>query len=146
MKRTAQAIWHGPLATGEGQLDTESGALIKARYSLPTRFGNEIGTNAEELIAAAHASCFSMALAFILGERRMPPEEIRTAAELSFGREGKGWSVTGVHLDVVACVPGITEAEFREATQLAKTTCLVSLLLKTEISMDATLETALCAG
>jgi lipoyl-dependent peroxiredoxin len=142
MKRTAQATWRGALATGEGRLSTESGSLAEARYSLPTRFGNEVGTNAEELIAAAHASCFSMALAFILGSRRTPPDEIRTAAELSFERDGPGWSVTGVHLSVVARVPGLTSEDFREAAQLAKATCLVSRLLNTNITMDASLEAA----
>ena len=140
MQRRSRATWHGALATGEGRLNTESGALTEARYSFPTRFGSEVGTNAEELIAAAHASCFSMALAFILGDRRTPPEEIQTVAELSFDRDGPGWSVTGIHLNVVARVSQIDEQEFGDAANLAKATCLVSRLLNTTITMDARLE------
>src|SRR5262249_4599226 len=106
MKRSAQAVWEGALNKGQGHLTTDSKQLEGARYSYPPRFGNEVGTNPEELIAAAHAGCYSMSLAYFLGEAGFPPERIQTTAELSLERSGGALTVPGIHLRVAARVPG----------------------------------------
>src|SRR3990170_4715144 len=100
MKRTAIATWAGTLLAGSGQLTTQSRVLAETPISFPTRFGNEVGTNAEELIAAAHASCYAMTLTYLLGNAGTPPEQIETEAEVTVARDGAGWTVTGVHLRV----------------------------------------------
>ncbi|HKA88233.1 MAG TPA: OsmC family protein [Haliangiales bacterium] len=140
MKRTAQAVWLGELRDGEGHLTTGSHVLSDARYSFTTRFGEERGTNPEELIAAAHAGCFSMALAFGLGNAGWPPASIRTAAELSLERDASGPAITGIHLSVVARVPGVGDADFQRIAEEAKRGCLVSRLLDTPITMTARLD------
>lgn len=140
MKRSANAVWESGFSTGQGRLTTDSKVLADARYSYPTRFGNEVGTNPEELIAAAHAGCFSMALAFFLGDAGMPPELIRTTAELSIENKSGNPTVSGIHLRVAARVPGAGDADFRRIAERAKGECLVSRLLKTEITLDAALE------
>jgi lipoyl-dependent peroxiredoxin len=140
MKRSARAHWQGDLKRGRGALTTESGALTDAGYSVPTRFGNERGTNSEELIAAAHAGCFSMALAYVLEQAGTPPVNIQASADLFFENQDARWTVTGVHLKVAAKVPGASEEAFQNLAEVAKRECLVSRLIKVEVTLDARLE------
>ncbi len=142
MKRGAFAIWEGALIKGKGGLTTESRVLDDSPFSFATRFADGSGTNPEELIAAAHAGCFSMALAFLLGDAKHPPESIRTAAELSFENVGASWTVTGIHLAVVAKVPAIAASEFQHIAELAKRGCLVSRLVVVPVTLDARLDEA----
>ena len=138
MKRTAHAIWQGGLRDGEGHLTTASRILAEARYSFTTRFGDEPGTNPEELIAAAHAGCFSMSLVYHLEKAGLPPTRVQTTAELTLDVVGP--SVTGIHLGVVARVPGAREADFQRIAEEAKRACLVSRLLQAPVTLTATLE------
>jgi len=140
MKRTASAVWQGNLKDGKGTVSTESGALSQTPYSFSTRFENARGTNPEELIAAAHAGCFSMALSAELGKAGITPDSIQTTANLTMERLDAGWTVTAIHLDVAAKVPGRDAAKFAAAANSAKTGCPISRLLKTTITMDAKLE------
>ncbi len=140
MKRTASAEWKGGLKDGNGTISTESTVLSNAQYSFGTRFENGKGTNPEELIAAAHAGCFSMALSAQLGERGMKPESIRTSAAVTLEKGEGGFAITKVHLDVVARIPGANQQAFQEAANGAKQGCPVSKLLKAEITMDARLD------
>ena len=140
MKRTASALWQGNLKDGKGTVSTESGALSQTPYSFSTRFENARGTNPEELIAAAHAGCFSMALSAELGKAGITPDSIQTTANLTMERLDAGWTVTAIHLDVAAKVPGRDAAKFAAAANSAKTGCPISRLLKTTITMDAKLE------
>ena len=140
MKRKASAIWRGGLKDGKGVVSTESGALAETQYSFSTRFENGVGTNPEELIAAAHAGCFSMALSAELGKAGMTPESIRTTATLTMDRLETGWTVTQVHLDVTANIPGAAQAGFEAAANAAKAGCPISRLLNTKITMEAKLE------
>ncbi len=139
MKRTASAIWNGTLKEGEGTVSTESGVLSQSKYSFCTRFESAKGTNPEELIGAAHAGCFSMALSMILGEAGLTPEKIETTAAVTLEKVGDGFSVTKVHLEVTGTVPGADETAFLDCAQKAKAGCPISKLLKAEISMDARL-------
>lgn len=141
MKRRAEAVWQGGLKDGRGQLGTDSGVLAGTPYSFGTRFENGSGSNPEELIAAAHAGCFSMALSGQLGAAGLTPERIRTVASVSLEKEGEGFAITAVQLDVVARVPGASDAAFQQAANAAKDGCPVSKLLRARISMTATLET-----
>ena len=136
MKRTAIATWGGPLLTGSGILTTQSRVLAETPISFPTRFGNEAGTNAEELIAAAHASCYAMTLSYLLGNAGTPPERIETEAEVTVERDGAGWTVTGIHLRVAAEIPGASTAAVREAAQQAKAGCLVSRLVNAPTTLE----------
>jgi osmotically inducible protein OsmC len=140
MKRTASAIWQGNLKDGKGSVSTESGVLSQTPYSFRTRFENERGTNPEELIAAAHAGCFSMALSAELGKANIAPESIRTTASLTMERLDAGWTITAVHLDVVAKIPGADRAAFETAANNAKAGCPVSRVLNAKIAMEAKLE------
>ncbi|HWX23406.1 MAG TPA: OsmC family protein [Vicinamibacteria bacterium] len=140
MKRNASAVWEGGLKDGKGAISTESGVLSGARYSFGTRFESEKGTNPEELIAAAHAGCFSMALSAQLTNAGLKPARIATAATLTMEKLEAGWTVTEVHLDVNARVPGAERAAFDTAANAAKTGCPVSRLLNAKVSMTATLE------
>ncbi|MFL1405465.1 OsmC family protein [Marinobacter sp. M1N3S26] len=140
MKRTGSAIWQGGLKDGKGKLATQSGVLSDSRYGFQTRFEEEPGTNPEELIAAAHAGCFSMALSMILGEADLTPDKIDTKAHLTLDKTEDGFAITRVHLDVTARVPGADQAQFEELAQKAKVGCPVSRVLKAEITMDAKLE------
>jgi osmotically inducible protein OsmC len=140
MKRGAFAVWEGTLAGGNGRLTTESRVLEGSPFSFTTRFGGAPGANPEELIAAAHAGCFSMALAFLLGDAKYPPENIHTAAELSFENVGASWTVTGIHLNVVARVPGIADPEFQQIAEQAKRGCLVSRLVAVPVTLEARLD------
>lgn len=139
MKRKASATWKGGLQDGEGALTTESGVLATTPYSFRTRFQQGNGTNPEELIGAAHAGCYSMALAMILGEAGHTPEQIDTRAAVTLEEVDEGFAITGIHLDVKAKVPGADESAFREAAEKAKAGCPVSKALDTPISMEARL-------
>lgn len=141
MNRKASAVWKGSLKEGKGQISTESGVLSGTQYGFTTRFENGKGTNPEELVAAAHAGCFSMALSAQLGNAGLTPESIETTADVSMEKLEAGWTVTKVHLTVQAKVPGADQAKFDQAAQNAKEGCPISRLLKASaaISMDAKL-------
>lgn len=138
MKRTASAQWNGSLKEGSGILGTQSHVLHETPYSFRSRFGDGKETNPEELIAAAHAGCFSMALALALGEAGYQPESIATRAELAF--DPGVLEITTIHLSLAAKIPGITESVFQEIAARAKTGCPVSKVLRAEISLTAVLE------
>jgi osmotically inducible protein OsmC len=140
MKRKASAEWNGSLKEGQGKISTDSGVLQDTQYSFSTRFEDGAGTNPEELIAAAHAGCFSMALSGQLTTAGTPPESVRTQATVTMEKTDAGFTVTGVHLDVVARVPGATPQSFETAANNAKTGCPISRLLKADITMTARLE------
>lgn len=140
MKRKASAVWNGGLKDGKGTMSADSGVLKDTQYSFSTRFENGVGTNPEELIAAAHAGCFSMALSGQLGQAGMKPESIRTTANVSLEKGDAGFSITAVHLEVRAKVPGADPAAFEKAANNAKDGCPVSRVLKAQITMDAALE------
>jgi len=140
MKRKASAVWYGDLKQGRGAISTESGVLSQTQYSFSTRFENGVGTNPEELIAAAHAGCFSMALSAELGKGGITPESIQTAALLTMDRLETGWTVTEIHLEVSAKIPGADRAAFEQAANAAKAGCPISRLLKAKITMNAQLE------
>ena len=139
MKHKASAIWTGSLKEGKGSLTSQSGVLSATPYSFRTRFEGEKGTNPEELIAAAHAGCFSMAFSMILGLAGLTPDKIETEATVALEKVGDGFEVTSSHLDVKASIPGATEESFQKAAQAAKAGCPISKLLKAEITMDAKL-------
>lgn len=140
MKSKASAVWQGGLKQGQGRLSSASQVLEDTPYSFSTRFESAPGTNPEELIGAAHAGCFSMALSMVLGEAGFTPEKIATEATVSLEQETDGFTITQVHLDVRANVPGANEEAFQQAAGKAKDGCPVSKLFKTNISMDARLE------
>ncbi|MHB8411446.1 MAG: OsmC family protein [Candidatus Acidiferrales bacterium] len=140
MARKATAVWNGSLKEGKGNISTESGILSKSPYSFKTRFENERGTNPEELIAAAHASCFTMALSAELGKAGITPESLETTATISMEKQDAGFTITKSHLDVTARIPNADKAAFEKAAEAAKSGCPVSKLLKAEITMTATLE------
>ncbi|MFK3773167.1 OsmC family protein [Pseudomonas sp. NPDC089406] len=139
MKKTASAVWQGGLKDGKGHISTESGALNDAPYGFNTRFEGTPGTNPEELIGAAHAGCFSMALSMMLGEAGLTPERIDTHAEVSLDKQADGFAITAVHLTLKAKVPGASEAQFQEIANQAKAGCPVSKVLNATISLDASL-------
>jgi len=140
INRKASAVWNGSLKEGKGRISTNSGVLRDTQYSFSTRFEDGAGTNPEELIAAAHAGCFSMALSGQLTTAGHPPESINTTATLTMEKTDAGFTVTLIHLDVTAKVPGIDEAGFTTAANNAKAGCPISRLLKAEITMTAKLE------
>ena len=140
MKRKASAVWKGSLKEGKGTISTDSGLMKDAQYSFSTRFEEGKGTNPEELIAAAHSGCFSMALSGQLTTAGTPPESVATTATVTMEKKDAGFTVTGVHLDVVAKVPGATEQSFQTAANNAKTGCPISRLLNAESTMTARLE------
>jgi lipoyl-dependent peroxiredoxin len=139
MERKAGAVWKGGLKDGKGIVTTASGILKATPYSFSTRFENAPGTNPEELIAAAHAGCFSMALSAQLGNAGITPESISTEATLTLEKLESGFTITKIHLDVAAKIPGGNQAAFEKAAQDAKSGCPVSKVLKAEITMDAKL-------
>ena len=141
MERSASAAWTGGLKDGKGTISTESGVLVDARYGFATRFGEEKGTNPEELIAAAHAGCFSMALSGKLAEAQLTPETISTRAAVTLEKTGAGFTVTAIHLAVAAKVPKATPESFMAAAEKAKAGCPISRLLgaAAKITMDARL-------
>ncbi len=140
MQRKASAVWKGGLKDGKGAVSSASGVLSNTPYSFTTRFENTPGTNPEELIAAAHAACFSMALSAQLGGANLTPSSIETSATLTMEKLEPGWTITAVHLDVVARVPGADAATFQKVAEAAKSGCPVSKVLKANITMDAKLE------
>jgi lipoyl-dependent peroxiredoxin len=139
MKRKASAIWSGSLKDGKGTISTESGVLSTTPYSFRTRFEAEKGTNPEELIGAAHAGCFSMALSMILGMAGMTADKIETEATITLEQKDGGFAVTASHLDVKVTIPGADEAAFQQAAETAKANCPISKLLNAKITMDAKL-------
>ena len=140
MKRTGSAVWRGGLRDGQGTVSTESGVLSDTQYSFATRFESGAGTNPEELIAAAHAGCFSMALSKQIEDAGFKAESINTTAAVRLEKTDAGFTITKVHLDVTARVPGADAAAFETAANNAKAGCPVSRLLNAEITMDAKLE------
>ena len=141
MKRNASAVWQGGLKDGNGRISTESGVLSEARYGFTTRFENEPGTNPEELIAAAHAGCFSMALSGQLAAASMTTDNIAVKATVSLDKLEAGWTVTAIHLEVTAKIPGADAVKFMTAANAAKIGCPISRLLgaAAKITMDARL-------
>ena len=139
MIRKASAIWNGSLKEGKGTISTESGLLSNAQYSFSTRFENGRGTNPEELIAAAHAGCFTMALSAQLGNAGITPESLETTASVTLEKLEAGFTVTKIHLDVEGRIPGADAAAFQKAAEAAEKGCPISRLLKAEITMTAKL-------
>ncbi len=139
MKRKASAVWNGGLKGGNGTMSSNSGVLSDTQYSFSTRFENGIGTNPEELIAAAHAGCFSMALSAELERAELTPESVSTNVTLTFEKTDAGFTITNSHLEVVAKVPGADEETFAKIAEAAKNGCPISRVLNTEITMDAKL-------
>jgi osmotically inducible protein OsmC len=139
MKQKASAIWTGSLKEGQGTISTGSGALSAKPYSFRTRFEGEQGTNPEELIGAAHAGCFSMALSMILGMAGFTPDKIETTATVTLEQKDDGFAITASHLDVKASVPGASKEAFLECAAKAKAGCPVSKVLNANITMDAQL-------
>jgi lipoyl-dependent peroxiredoxin len=140
MKRTGSAVWQGGLKDGKGTVSAESGVLASVPYSFGKRFGDEKGTNPEELIGAAHASCYSMALSGVLAESNLKADEITTSAAVTVVPAEGGFAITAVHLTVRAKIPGASDEDFQKAAAGAKAGCPVSKVLNAEITMDATLE------
>jgi lipoyl-dependent peroxiredoxin len=140
MKRKAAAVWKGDLKNGKGTISTDSGVLKDTQYSFTTRFENGVGTNPEELIAAAHAGCFSMALSAQLGNAGMVPERVDTTAAVTLDKTDAGFTITAIHLDVKAKIPGADKQAFDTAASNAKAGCPVSRVLNAKITMDAKLE------
>jgi osmotically inducible protein OsmC len=140
MNRKGSAVWKGDLRTGKGTVSTDSGVLAQTQYSFSTRFEDGKGTNPEELIAAAHAGCFSMALSGQLGNAGMTAESIATTATVTLEKTDAGFTITAVHLDVAAKIPGAEQQAFETAANNAKAGCPVSRVLNAKITMDAKLE------
>ncbi|HEX4750273.1 MAG TPA: OsmC family protein [Bryobacteraceae bacterium] len=139
MKRTAHAQWKGDLQSGAGIISSASGVLSNAQYSYKTRFEQGVGTNPEELLAAAHAGCFSMALSLMLQQEGLKADSIDTTCTITLDKEGDGFAITHSHLELKAAIPGASEEAFERATQAAKAGCPVSKLFDTEITLDAKL-------
>jgi osmotically inducible protein OsmC len=139
IKRRGSAAWQGGIKDGKGNISTESGALKAYPYGFASRFEGQKGSNPEELIGAAHASCFTMALSLILGEAKLTAEEMETSAEVTLEQVDGGWAVTSSHLILKAKVPGADQAKFEELAGKAKANCPISKLLKTNITLDAKL-------
>lgn len=140
MKKRASAMWNGGIKDGRGSISTESGVLSNAPYGFKSRFEDGPGTNPEELVGAAHAGCFSMALSLMLGKSGLTPERIETKAEITLEQAGDGYTITASHLSVKAKVPGADAETFKRIAMQAKEGCPVSKLLKADITMDARLE------
>jgi osmotically inducible protein OsmC len=140
MNRKASAQWQGDLKTGKGTVSMESGVLQNTPYSFSTRFENVKGTNPEELAAAAHAGCFTMALSAELGKANLVPTSLRTTCTVTLDKVDGGWGITESHLEVVAKIPGASAEAFRKAAETAESGCPISKLFKTKITMDAKLE------
>jgi lipoyl-dependent peroxiredoxin len=140
MKRKASAVWKGGLKDGKGTISTDSGVLSDTQYSFSTRFEQGVGTNPEELIAAAHAGCFAMALSAQLGDAGLTAERIRTTASVTLDKTEAGFTITAVHLDVTAKIPGAEQQAFETAANNAKAGCPVSKVLNAQITIDTKLE------
>ena len=139
MKKSASAVWKGSLQEGSGTISTQTGVLSNAPYGFKSRFENGPGTNPEELIGAAHAGCFSMALSLMLGQNGLTADSIETKADVSLEKVGEGFEITASHLTVVAKIPGTDAATFAKIAGQAKEGCPVSKLMNAKITMDATL-------
>jgi len=139
MKRSASAVWKGGLKDGRGTVSSSSGALSNVPYNFSMRFENETGTNPEELIAAAHAACFSMALSLFLGNAGMTADSINTTATVTLEKVGDAFTVTSSHLDTTVRIPNADKAKFEQAAEGAKAGCPISRLLNTKITLDARL-------
>src|ERR1700689_1548838 len=139
MNRKASAVWKGSLKEGKGTISTESGVLANTPYSFTTRFENGKGTNPEELIAAAHAGCFTMALAAQLGTANITPDRLETSAAVTMEKLDAGWTIPKIHFNATEKIPNPDQAAFDKAAQNAKEGCPVSRLLKAEITMSANL-------
>jgi osmotically inducible protein OsmC len=140
IKRNGSAVWSGGLKDGKGAVSTGSGVLKDSQYGFNTRFEDGPGTNPEELIGAAHAGCFTMALSGQLGQAGLTAQELRTTATVSMEKVEGGFSITAVHLDLVAKIPGASQEAFDKAAQTAKENCPVSKLLNAEITLSSRLE------
>lgn len=140
MQRKATAVWQGNLKEGKGTISTESGVLKQTSYSFCTRFENSKGTNPEELLAAAHAGCFAMALSNELGNAGMVPNSLEATATISLEKVSNGFAITKSHIDLVADIPGANKAKFEAAVKAAETGCPVSKLFKAEISVSVRLK------
>ncbi|MET1079505.1 MAG: OsmC family protein [Pseudomonas sp.] len=140
MKKTASAHWQGGIKDGKGRISTQSGALSNSPYGFNTRFEDQPGTNPEELIGAAHAGCFSMALSKELGDAGMTAESIETQAEVTLDKVGGGFAITAIHLSLRARIPGADRAAFEKAVETAKTGCPVSKVLNAAITLEAVLD------
>ena len=140
MKRHGSAVWTGSLKEGKGSVSTRSGILDNHQYSFGTRFEEGQGTNPEELVAAAHAACYSMALSAQLTNAGTPPERINTTATVTFEKTEPGFTITSVHLQAVGKVPGVDAQSFQKAAENAKAGCPISRALNAEITLDARLE------
>lgn len=140
MIRKASAVWQGTGRDGTGALTSQSGVLEATPYSFKTRFEDSPGTNPEELLAAAHAGCFTMALAFAIQREGFTPQELNTEAAVSLDPDGAGFKITRSALTLRAKAPGLSEAKFRELAEVAEKTCPVSRVLNAEITLDALLE------
>jgi lipoyl-dependent peroxiredoxin len=141
IKRRGSAVWKGGLKDGKGNISTESGALKEYPYGFASRFEGQRGTNPEELIGAAHAGCFTMALSLILGEAKLTAEQMDTSAEVTLEQVEGGFAISDVHLTLRAKIPGATQEQFQELAGKAKAGCPVSKLLKANITLDAQLLT-----
>lgn len=139
MKTQGSAVWSGGIKDGKGAISSKSGALENYPYGFASRFEGKPGTNPEELIGAAHAGCFTMALSLILGEAKLTAEHMETTAEVTLDKDGDGFSITAVHLTLKAKIPGADQATFKELAAKAKAGCPVSKLLKANITLDASL-------
>ncbi|MBZ9560264.1 MULTISPECIES: OsmC family protein [unclassified Modicisalibacter] len=139
IKKQGSAQWRGSLKKGKGTVSTESGALGENPYGFNTRFEGQPGTNPEELIGAAHASCYSMALSMILGEENLEPESIDTRATVTLEQDDSGFTISAIHLETVAKIPDADQATFETCANKAKEGCPVSKLFKAEITLDAKL-------
>ncbi len=146
MKRKASAVWQGDLKSGKGKISTDSGVLSNTQYSFSTRFENGTGTNPEELIAAAHAGCFSMAFSAQLGEAGLTPESINTTATVVLEKLADGFAIPEIVLDVTARVPNADEAAVKKAAENAKVGCPISKLFKANITMNLKVETPAKVG
>jgi osmotically inducible protein OsmC len=140
MNRNGSAVWQGGLKDGSGTVSTQSGAISNLQYNFRGRFEDGPGTNPEELIGAAHAGCYSMALSAVLGGANLTPERINTTATVTIVPQDGGFTITKIHLDVTAKIPGATEEAFQNAANEAKVNCPVSKLFKAEITLNAQLQ------
>ncbi len=139
MSTFASAVWQGGIKDGKGAISTKSGALQAYPYGFASRFEGKPGTNPEELIGAAHAGCFTMALSLILGEANLTAENMETKADVTLVKDGDGFSITAIHLTLHAKIPGAEQAQFEELAGKAKAGCPVSKVLNAKITLDATL-------
>jgi osmotically inducible protein OsmC len=140
IKKSGSAYWHGGIKDGGGTISTQTGVLKDAPYGFKSRFEGGPGTNPEELIGAAHAGCFTMALSLILGQAGLTAESLKTTSTISLEQDGAGFTITAAHLDLVAKIPGATEEAFKQAAEAAEKNCPVSKLMKATITLDAKLE------